>query len=97
VVKDLSLRLTVLCGLLTLVMVVGCSSVATRKGFYDPIITDIRMGDFDSAVVKIELAKESDKYSKKDRFLYYIDAGLACHYANQHETSNEKLTLAEKI
>jgi hypothetical protein len=81
--------------LLCLFLSVGCGSVATRKGFYEPIATDLRDNNFHAAVQKIEKAKADNKYGKKDRFLYYLDAGLAYHYASGFDTSNIRLTEAE--
>lgn len=74
----------------------GCSSVATRRGFYDPIVADVRSENYPGAVVKIEKALEENKFTKKDRFLYFLDAGLALHYAGNYQLSNEKLQLAEE-
>ena len=73
----------------------GCSSVATQKGFYEPIHTELRAGNYDSVVVGIEAALKANKYKEKDRFVYYMDAGLANHYAERYDTSNSKLTKAE--
>jgi len=73
----------------------GCSSVATRRGFYDPITADVRAENYDAAVAKLEAARESGKYSQKDRLLYFIDVGLAYHYAGDYQASNNKLELAE--
>jgi len=81
--------------LLCLFLSVGCGSVATKKAFYDPIIAELRDDNFDTAVQKIEKAKADNKYAEKDRFLYYIDAGLANHYASRFDDSNLKLTQAE--
>jgi hypothetical protein len=81
--------------LLCLFLFSGCGSVATRKGFYEPIATDLRDNNFHAAVQKIEKAKADNKYGNKDRFLYYLDAGLAYHYASRFDTSNIKLTEAE--
>jgi len=81
--------------LLCLFLFVGCGSVATKKGFYEPITADLKNDSFDAAVSKIEAAKADNKYAKKDRFLYYIDAGLAYHYASHLDTSNQRLTQAE--
>lgn len=77
------------------VLVSGCSSVATRRGFYDPITADVRAYEYDSAVVKLEAARESNKFANKDRLLYFLDAGLANHYAGNFQVSNEKLHQAE--
>ncbi len=81
--------------LLCLFLSVGCGSVATRKDFYQPITMDLRGNNFEAAIQKIEKAKASHKYGKKDRFVYYLDAGLAYHYASRFDTSNIKLTQAE--
>ena len=81
--------------LVCLVLFVGCSSVTTQKAFYEPIAAELRAHNFDAAVEKVEAARAAGKYKSKDRFLYYLDVGLANHYASRHEISNEKLTLAE--
>ena len=78
-----------------LLVLVGCSSLATRKGFYEPITIDLQSGNYEAAVLKVEEARASKKYAEKDRFLYFIDSGLAHFYASQYENSNTKLTLAE--
>jgi len=75
--------------------IIACGSVATKKGFYDPVIVDLQKDDFNNAVQKIETAKAKHKFGEKDRFLYFIDAGLAYHYASRYDTSNQKLTQAE--
>ncbi len=81
--------------LLCLFLIAGCGSVATKKGFYEPIAADVRKNDFDAAVAKIEKAKSEGKYGKKDRFLYWLDSGLAYHYASRFQESNQRLTDAE--
>jgi len=91
----MSAKTTAINSILCLFLIVACGSVATRKGFYDPIIADLRSDNFNSAIQKIEQAKAKNKYGHKDRFLYYIDAGLAYHFASRFDTSNQKLTQAE--
>lgn len=81
--------------LIPLIIVVGCSSLATRKGFYDPITAELRSGKPDSAARMLETAREKNKYAQKDRLMYFIDAGLLYHYAGRYELSNAKLHLAE--
>jgi hypothetical protein len=81
--------------LLCLFLIAGCGSMATRKGFYEPITADLRSNNFEAAVAKIEKAKAENKYGKKDRFLYYLDSGLAYHYASRFQESNQRLTDAE--
>jgi len=80
--------------ILLVVLTTGCSSVRTRHDFYRPIIADLKNHDFPSAVTKIETARSS--YSKKDRLLYYFDAGLAYHYAGLYDSSNLRLSDAER-
>ncbi|MCD6250419.1 MAG: hypothetical protein J7J98_08830 [candidate division Zixibacteria bacterium] len=88
------LRLS-LAAILTLTILSGCGSMATRKDFYEPITTQVRAGVYDSAAVGLEAAKSSGKFGKKDRLVYYLDAGLAYHYAGQYDSSNARLHAAE--
>jgi hypothetical protein len=81
--------------LLCLAFLTGCGSVATQKGFYDPITADLRKGDYQAAVAGIEAARDKNKYTKKDRFVYYVDAGLAYHYSSMFDSSNARLHKAE--
>jgi len=73
----------------------GCGSVRTRTGFYEPITTQLKNHNFETVVESLEKAREEGKYGKKDRLLYYLDAGMANYYAGRLDTSNAKLTLAE--
>jgi len=81
--------------LMALLVISGCGSVRTRTGFYDPITVDLKKGEYEAAVAGVEAAKESNKYQYKDRFVYYIDAGMANHFAGNFDSSNARLTLAE--
>jgi hypothetical protein len=76
-------------------LLAACSSLSTQRGFYKPITQDVENGDYSAAVAKLEKAREDKKYAEKDRFLYFVDAGMANHYAGNYETSNQKLQLAE--
>ncbi|MDH4034784.1 MAG: hypothetical protein OEV80_13405, partial [candidate division Zixibacteria bacterium] len=82
--------------LLVTAVAVGCSNLATRRGFYTPIDAELRSGNIDSARQLLETARESGKYAHKDRFLYFVDAGMLAHYAGDYQASNEKLTVAER-
>ncbi len=81
--------------LLVAALLAGCSSMATRRDFYDPIIADIRAERYDSAVVKLDEANAKNKFGHKDRLLYFIDDGLARHYAGEYQASNEILQQAD--
>ncbi len=77
------------------ILLAGCGSMATRKDFYEPITAQARAGQYDSVVYGMEAAKANGKYDEKDRVVYYLDAGLAYHYATQYDSSNARLHAAE--
>ncbi len=81
--------------LLSLLMISGCGSLATRKEFYTPIAAELQKGDYSAAARQIETACSEKKYQNKDRFVYFVDAGLAYHYASDFNLSNERLASAE--
>ena len=89
------IRYSFLAVLLPLLYLTGCSSVATRKGFYEPITAELRANNPSGAADLLEQAREENKYSEKDRLLYFLDAGLLNHYADRWEASNIKLHLAD--
>ncbi len=74
----------------------GCSSLATKNKFYSPITQELRQNNFDKVVEKIEQARRENKWAGKDRFLYYLDAGLAHHFAGNYDSSNLRLAEAER-
>lgn len=82
--------------LLCCTLISGCGYLSTQKEFYKPIVAELHEGNYEAAVDKIEAAREKGKFKKKDRFLYFLDAGLAYHYALRYDVSNMKLTDAEK-
>jgi hypothetical protein len=69
--------------------------MATRVGFYEPIVAQARTGGYDSVVVGIEKARKDNRYGEKDRVVYFVDAGLAYHYADHYDASNARLNEAE--
>jgi len=69
----------------------SCSAVATRHKFYEAVVDDLRNHRYDQAAARIT----KDRYSEKDRLLYFLDAGLTRHYAGNCDTSNLNLTEAE--
>jgi len=81
---------------LPLVLLAGCSSVATKKKFYEPITAELRSGNSQAAARMLEAARDKNKYAQKDRLLYFIDAGMLNHYAQSYDASNAKLHLAEE-
>ena len=77
-------------------LLTDCGSVMTKNKFYGPITDDLQNQNYQAAVKKIEKAKNDNQYAKKDRLLYYLDFGLANHYALNHDLSIENLSLAEQ-
>ncbi len=80
---------------LALLVIGGCSSLATQNKFYEPITAELRSGNVETAAQMLETAREKKKFAEKDRFLYFVDAGLLYHYAGNYALSSDKLHLAE--
>jgi len=78
---------------LLLFLIVACSAMMTKKSFYTPITADLKNQNYDSAIVKMQNARS--EFSKKDRLVYFLDAGLAYHYARLYDSSNANLSSAE--
>lgn len=57
---------------------------------------DVSLGQYDSAVKKIEKARKDKIYLEKDRVLYYLDKGALLHYQGQFAASNEALDRADR-
>lgn len=81
--------------LISILLVSGCSSLATQTKFYEPIQESLRTGNYQAAAATLEKAHAEGKYPDKDRFLYYLDAGLAHHYADSFAVSIDRLNQAE--
>jgi hypothetical protein len=69
--------------------------MATKVKFYEPIVEQARTGGYDQAVAGLEKARKDKQYGEKDRLVYFVDAGLAYHYAGRYDTSNARLHEAE--
>lgn len=81
--------------LLTVIVLSGCGSMSTRKDFYDPITIELKARDYEAAAASLEKARADGKFGEKDRFVYYVDAGLAYNYAAEYDSSNLRLQQAE--
>ena len=90
------LNLIVVVCLVAALLTFGCSSIATKQKFYDPIEAELRAGNAVQAAALMETAREDNKFAEKDRFLYFTDAGMLGHYNGDWANSNNKLHLAEK-
>lgn len=82
-------------GLALAVLVAGCASTRTSKQHLVGIETRLAGHDFAAALAQIQTAKTT-AYKEKDRILYYLDAGMLCHYNARWAESNELLTKAEQ-
>ena len=77
-----------------LALTAGCASTRTSKQHLIGIEGRLSGHDFAAALEQVEAAKTT-AYKQKDRILYYLDAGLLCHYNARWTESNELLTKAE--
>lgn len=78
----------------TVLILVGCASMATYKQQFVAIEEMIARRDFGGAITQLETAKDK-YYQNKDRVIYYLDLGMLYHYNKNYVKSNEMLTLAE--
>ncbi|MBP7461234.1 MAG: hypothetical protein KBA26_08085 [Candidatus Delongbacteria bacterium] len=83
-------------GILGLILLTACSLMQSGNDWHKPVARQMQNGQVDQAVAAIETAYRNGRYASKDRFLYYLDAGLAYHYATQPDSSNRRLHLAEQ-
>lgn len=78
-----------------LIIIIGCASVRTNVNFYNPILNDLKLENYSAAVKKIDNAKVTEKYTKKDRVLFYLDKGVTHYYNGDYQESNDALQNAE--
>lgn len=78
-----------------MILFVSCASLRTNYEFYTPILTDVQIGNFDSAVQKIEEAEARGEYSDKDRVVLHLDKGILYHYQGNYKESNKEFESAE--
>lgn len=69
--------------------------MATRNKFYEPITAELRANRCEAAVARLETARQKGSFGDKDRLIYFVDAGMAYHYAGLYDTSIQRLHLAE--
>jgi hypothetical protein len=74
---------------------IGCAYVQTQVKHYEGIEEDFFSRFYSGAAEKIEKAKDEGKYEGKDKVLYYLDMGIALHFAGRYAESNEFLDKAE--
>ncbi len=73
----------------------GCSSIRTNTQFYEPILTDLKKGDFQKAAAEINEAEVDGEYADKDRVLLHLDKGIIHYYNGNYRLAIDELTAAE--
>lgn len=83
-----------LLGFIVLSLMLGCASMKTTTSQFEGIDEVLAQSDYATALMRIEAAKE-DGYTKKEKVLYYLDAGMLNFYSGNYAKSNELLEKAE--
>jgi uncharacterized protein len=78
------------------IILVGCAGLKTHVDFYYNVEADLKTGNYLRAGDLVDKAKSTQKYSKKDRALYYLDKGVILHYAGKYDESNRILEDADQ-
>ena len=73
----------------------GCAYIQTQVGHYKEIEEDFSSHFYSSAAERIEKARNEGKYEAKDKVLYFLDIGIALHFAGRYQESNQYLEQAE--
>jgi len=76
-------------------ILISCSSIRTNYEFYEPILTEIRDGNYNAAAESINHAELENEYSDKDRVLLHLDKGIIYHYQGNYAESNKEFESAE--
>ncbi len=72
----------------------SCSSLKSQKEQFIEVDKKVAVQDYASASLTLEASKDK-YYAKKDRVLYFLDAGMLRHFNRDSEKSNQLLTQAE--
>ncbi len=67
----------------------------TSLKHYKSIDKSLHSGDYNQPIKVLKKAREKGSYEKKDRVLYYLELGMANHYAGNYKKSIEQLDEAE--
>lgn len=88
--------MAVLKSFLVIGIFISCASLSTQVNFYTPILTDLQTTNFSTAVKKIDQARTTEKYTQKERVLFYLDKGVVQYYNNEYEASTANLETADR-
>jgi hypothetical protein len=72
----------------------SCASLKSQKEQFVEVDKKVALRDFGSAAMTLEASKDN-YYAKKDRVLYYLDAGMLYYYQPNAPKSNELLSKGE--
>jgi hypothetical protein len=78
------------------IFLIGCAGIKSHVDFYYNVEADLKTGNYLRAGDLVDKAKSTQKYSKKDRALYYLDKGIILHYSGKYEKSNRLLEDADQ-
>ncbi len=78
-----------------ILFIYGCASIRTNYEFYEPVLFEIRNGNYNSAAEKINEAELNSEYADKDRVLLHLDKGIIFHYQDDYKKSSNEFELAE--
>ncbi len=67
--------------------IVQCASSLTHVNFFDSLVTDIQLEQYDQAIKKIDRGKKENRYTQKERVLYYLDKGAVSYYKGDYKQS----------
>ncbi len=74
---------------------IGCSSIRTNTQFYEPILDDLKKGNFEQAAVDVADAEVEGEYADKDRVLLHLDKGIINYYNGNYRLAIDELSAAE--
>ncbi len=79
-----------------LVFVWQCAPKVSYVQYFNSVVNDLQFENYSSALKKIDLAKKENRYTRKERVLYYLDKGLVDYYAGDYNSSIKYLESAEQ-
>jgi len=79
-----------------LAFVIQCASSLTYVQFFNTIVNDLQLGNYETALKKIDIGRKENKYTVKERVLFYLDKGTVNYYAGNYQKSIEYLEKADR-
>ncbi len=79
-----------------LAFIIQCASSLSYVNFFNTIVNDLQLGNYQTALKKIDLGRKENKYTVKERVLYYLDKGAVHYYVGNYQQSIENLEKADR-